>query len=131
VDLEKKKNGIFCNNASQARNIGIFKCLSNISFSLTALGADQPKLTTSETKMVQEQTPVVLLTNPVVGEQPGTKEKATKKASKKKKETKTSNNTLGFPCMCVLKPMVMCRRCGAFCHSDCITPMSVCTACVS
>ena len=96
------------------------------------LDAGQEQMSTNEAKTnsVQEQTSGVLA-SPAVSEQPATKEKPSKKASKKKKETKAVNNTLGYPCMCVLKPMVMCRRCGAFCHSDCVTPMSVCAACVS
>ncbi|CAB3983287.1 Polycomb group ASXL2 [Paramuricea clavata] len=95
-------------------------------------GINQQKASPTEAKApsLQESTSV-LPSTPVVSEQSATKEKPAKKASKKKKETKTVNNTLGFPCMCVLKPMVMCRRCGAFCHSDCITPMSICAACVA
>ena len=117
----------------EQRNIGNFKCfVNNISISSIPLGADQQTSSTNEAKTTSVQEPTsVLPATPVVSEQPSTKEKPNKKASKKKKETKAVNNTLGFPCMCVLKPMVMCRRCGAFCHSDCITPMSVCAACVA
>jgi additional sex combs-like protein len=29
-----------------------------------------------------------------------------------------------------VKAMVICKKCGAFCHSDCIGPQSVCTSCL-
>jgi hypothetical protein len=31
---------------------------------------------------------------------------------------------------CNLKAMVICKQCGAFCHSDCIGPQSVCVSCL-
>ena len=31
---------------------------------------------------------------------------------------------------CNLKAMVVCKQCGAFCHSDCIGPQSVCVSCL-
>ena len=93
---------------------------------------DQQKPNTNEVKTVStEEPPTLPPATPVVSEQPAAKDKSNKKAPKRKKDTKAVNNTLGFPCMCVLKPMVMCRRCGAFCHSDCISPMSVCASCVA
>ncbi|XP_028406138.1 putative Polycomb group protein ASXL2 [Dendronephthya gigantea] len=98
----------------------------------TDVQEQEPKPSTTEPVPIsQELSTVPTPISPMVGEQPTSKEKAVKKTSRKKKETKTVNNTLGFPCMCVLKPMVMCRRCGAFCHSDCINPMSVCASCVA
>jgi TolA-binding protein len=31
---------------------------------------------------------------------------------------------------CNVKAMVICKQCGAFCHSDCIGPQSVCVTCL-
>ena len=31
---------------------------------------------------------------------------------------------------CNLKAMVICKQCGAFCHSDCIGPQNVCVSCL-
>ena len=40
-------------------------------------------------------------------------------------------NTNGHGNMaCNVKAMVICKQCGAFCHSDCIGPQSVCVACL-
>lgn len=33
------------------------------------------------------------------------------------------------PCSCSLKAMVMCKKCGAFCHDDCIGPNKLCRTC--
>lgn len=33
-------------------------------------------------------------------------------------------------CACNLKPMHMCRNCGAFCHDDCIGPSKLCVTCL-
>ena len=33
-------------------------------------------------------------------------------------------------CDCQLKAMVMCTRCGAFCHDDCIGPTQLCFTCI-
>jgi len=33
-------------------------------------------------------------------------------------------------CVCDLRAMVMCRKCGAFCHDDCIGPSDVCVTCM-
>lgn len=33
-------------------------------------------------------------------------------------------------CDCQLKAMVMCQRCGAFCHDDCIGPTQLCFTCI-
>lgn len=32
-------------------------------------------------------------------------------------------------CPCSLKAMVVCRKCGAFCHDDCIGPNKICRTC--
>lgn len=32
-------------------------------------------------------------------------------------------------CSCSLKAMVMCKKCGAFCHDDCIGPNKLCRTC--
>lgn len=34
-------------------------------------------------------------------------------------------------CSCRLKAMEICRKCGAFCHDDCINTAQLCNACVS
>ncbi|CAH1391600.1 unnamed protein product [Nezara viridula] len=34
-------------------------------------------------------------------------------------------------CACSLRPLVPCRRCGDFCHEDCITPSRLCITCDS
>lgn len=34
-------------------------------------------------------------------------------------------------CSCRLKAMEICRKCGAFCHDDCITAAQLCNACVN
>ncbi len=40
-------------------------------------------------------------------------------------------NTNGHGNMaCNVKAMVICKQCGAFCHSDCIGPQSVCVSCL-
>ncbi len=33
-------------------------------------------------------------------------------------------------CACSLKAMVMCKKCGTFCHDDCIGPSKLCVACL-
>lgn len=33
-------------------------------------------------------------------------------------------------CACSLKAMIMCRKCGAFCHHDCIGPSKLCVTCL-
>lgn len=32
-------------------------------------------------------------------------------------------------CACSLKAMVVCKKCGAFCHDDCIGPNKICRTC--
>ncbi|XP_047107554.1 uncharacterized protein LOC124776558 isoform X3 [Schistocerca piceifrons] len=34
------------------------------------------------------------------------------------------------PCACNLKAMIICKKCGAFCHDDCIGPSRLCGTCV-
>lgn len=33
-------------------------------------------------------------------------------------------------CVCNLKAMIMCKKCGAFCHDDCISPSRLCVTCL-
>lgn len=33
-------------------------------------------------------------------------------------------------CVCNLKAMIMCKKCGAFCHDDCISPSRLCITCL-
>ncbi|RZF44280.1 hypothetical protein LSTR_LSTR006830 [Laodelphax striatellus] len=36
----------------------------------------------------------------------------------------------GDSCACSLKAMVVCKKCGAFCHDDCISPSRLCVTCL-
>lgn len=36
----------------------------------------------------------------------------------------------GGNCVCDLRAMIMCRKCGAFCHDDCIGPSDLCLTCL-
>lgn len=48
----------------------------------------------------------------------------------------THNNHISMPrtdpsqCACNLKAMIMCKKCGAFCHDDCIGPSRLCVTCL-
>ncbi|KAJ7374161.1 Putative Polycomb group protein asxl2 [Desmophyllum pertusum] len=42
-----------------------------------------------------------------------------------------SRSMLLKSCSCRLKAMEVCRKCGAFCHDDCISAAQLCNACVS
>ncbi|PSN41755.1 hypothetical protein C0J52_08862 [Blattella germanica] len=48
----------------------------------------------------------------------------------------THNNHIAMPrtdpsqCACNLKAMIMCQKCGAFCHDDCIGPSRLCVTCL-
>lgn len=33
-------------------------------------------------------------------------------------------------CACNLKAMIVCKKCGAFCHDDCIGPSKLCVTCL-
>jgi len=33
-------------------------------------------------------------------------------------------------CSCSLNAMVACKKCGAFCHNDCIGPSKLCVTCL-
>lgn len=49
-------------------------------------------------------------------------------------QQKTRPNAGAIPitdpnCSCSLKAMVMCKKCGAFCHDDCIGPNKLCRTC--
>ena len=37
---------------------------------------------------------------------------------------------MNINCACSLKAMVMCSKCGAFCHDDCIGPSKLCVTCI-
>lgn len=38
---------------------------------------------------------------------------------------------LSYLCRCnIRQAMTVCRRCGAFCHDDCITPQFICAICL-
>ncbi|KAJ8306430.1 hypothetical protein KUTeg_016975 [Tegillarca granosa] len=41
-----------------------------------------------------------------------------------------TNSSNQSNCMCSLKAMIMCRKCGAFCHDDCIGPSKLCVTCL-
>lgn len=41
-----------------------------------------------------------------------------------------SSSGNGNNCACNLKAMVMCLKCGAFCHDDCIGPSRLCVTCL-
>ncbi|XP_047492975.1 polycomb protein Asx-like isoform X1 [Penaeus chinensis] len=43
-------------------------------------------------------------------------------------QIKGDNNEDGCPCN--MKAMIMCMKCGAFCHHDCIGPARLCVACL-
>ena len=42
----------------------------------------------------------------------------------------TTDKGGGTNCACSLKAMVMCMKCGAFCHNDCIGPSKLCVTCL-
>ena len=42
-----------------------------------------------------------------------------------------SRSMLLKSCSCRLKAMVVCKKCGAFCHDDCISAAQLCSACVN
>lgn len=41
-----------------------------------------------------------------------------------------NNQDIGQSCACNHKAMVMCKKCGAFCHDDCIGPSKLCVTCL-
>lgn len=44
--------------------------------------------------------------------------------------TSYSNSQESSDCSCNKKPFVMCTKCGAYCHSDCIGPSRLCVTCL-
>ena len=42
-------------------------------------------------------------------------------------EGDNSSNEEGCPCN--MKAMIVCMKCGAFCHQDCISPTRLCVTC--
>lgn len=48
-------------------------------------------------------------------------------------KTRPSNSSIPASensCPCSLKAMVVCKKCGAFCHDDCIGPNKLCRTCL-
>ena len=41
-----------------------------------------------------------------------------------------SDEKSGAGCACNLKAMVMCKKCGAYCHDDCVGPSKLCVTCL-
>ncbi|GAB6029178.1 hypothetical protein CHUAL_014151 [Chamberlinius hualienensis] len=41
-----------------------------------------------------------------------------------------NNGSTTSSCVCNLKAMVACKKCGAFCHDDCIGPLRLCVTCL-
>jgi hypothetical protein len=41
-----------------------------------------------------------------------------------------NRNNSGGNCVCDLRAMIMCRKCGAFCHDDCIGSADLCMTCI-
>lgn len=44
--------------------------------------------------------------------------------------TSVQTTSGGSSCACSLKALVMCKKCGAFCHDDCIGPSKLCVTCL-
>ncbi|KAL5022009.1 hypothetical protein ScPMuIL_001164 [Solemya velum] len=44
--------------------------------------------------------------------------------------TDNKNGSVDKNCACSLKAMIMCKKCGAFCHDDCIGPSKLCVTCL-
>ncbi|KAK6623484.1 hypothetical protein RUM43_009336 [Polyplax serrata] len=44
--------------------------------------------------------------------------------------TKEPNLLVADSCACNLKAMIVCKKCGAFCHDDCIGPSKLCVTCL-
>ncbi len=45
-------------------------------------------------------------------------------------ESGAGQATPSINCACSLKAMVLCKKCGAFCHDDCIGPSKLCVTCL-
>ena len=60
----------------------------------------------------------------------GTKKSKDRLASKIVKGPSVFAKRTFTSCPCKLEAMIVCQRCGAFCHSDCINADKLCTLCV-
>lgn len=71
---------------------------------------------------------------PVVGQQQVLVQSGSNNRPQTSKQT--HNNHLSVSrndtsqCVCNLKAMIMCKKCGAFCHDDCIGPSRLCVTCL-
>lgn len=45
-------------------------------------------------------------------------------------QQKTGLNISNESCHCSLKAMIICKKCGAFCHDDCVGPNKLCRTCI-
>lgn len=55
---------------------------------------------------------------------------STENASDSSSDDAMEKSSLTSDCDCHLKAMIMCTRCGAFCHDDCIGPTQLCFTCI-
>ncbi|CAH1977285.1 unnamed protein product [Acanthoscelides obtectus] len=70
--------------------------------------------------------------HPVAAMQPGAVEQALQKAvaaAAAAVQQQAKSPSEGVSCACSLKAMVVCKKCGAFCHDDCIGPNELCRTC--
>nr|CAI5858484.1 unnamed protein product [Callosobruchus analis] len=70
--------------------------------------------------------------HPAAAMQPGVMQQALQKAvaaaaAVVQQHAKSSSD--GVSCACSLKAMVVCKKCGVFCHDDCIGPNELCRTC--
>ena len=42
----------------------------------------------------------------------------------------TANRTTNYKCTCECKPLIACKKCGAYCHDDCIGQTKLCGNCL-
>ncbi|CAF3752718.1 unnamed protein product [Rotaria socialis] len=42
----------------------------------------------------------------------------------------TNNRTMNYKCTCECKPLIACKKCGAYCHDDCIGQTKLCGNCL-
>lgn len=41
-----------------------------------------------------------------------------------------NNRTMNYKCTCECKPLIACKKCGAYCHDDCIGQTKLCGNCL-
>ena len=41
-----------------------------------------------------------------------------------------TNRTMNYKCTCECKPLIACKKCGAYCHDDCIGQTKLCGNCL-